>query len=97
MAYYRSIKQELAAAGWRNTRHRRSDLTPVDMRPYRLVPTHRLTEHLGLSEYAERGAPADTQPIRPPRLTVPLRLPLASAAPADAPGASRASGSRQAS
>lgn len=79
MAYYRSIKQELAAQGWRNTRHRRTDLTPIDMRPYRLVPTHRLVQHLGLEEYEQRGAPLDPRACVPPQVTVPLRLPLPSA------------------
>ncbi len=82
MAYYRSIKQELAAAGWRNTLHRRADLTPVANRPYRLIPTHRLLQHLGLAEYEQRGAPLDLTPFSPQAVTIPLRLPLASAAPA---------------
>ncbi len=82
MAYYRSIKQELAAGGWRNTQHRRADLTPVATRPYRLIPTHRLLSHLGLAEYEERGAPLDLAPYCPQAVTIPLRLPLASAAPA---------------
>jgi len=82
MAYYRAIKQELAAQGWRNTRHRRGDLRPATMRPYRLVPTHRLIQHLGLWEYAARGAPMDPSPFTPERVTVSLRLPIASAAPA---------------
>jgi Na+-translocating ferredoxin:NAD+ oxidoreductase RnfC subunit len=82
MAYYRTIKQELAAQGWRNTRHRRGDLTPVATRPYRLIPTHRLVEHLGLGEYAAKGAPLDSRPLAPRRVTIPLRSPLASVAPA---------------
>ena len=82
MAYYRSIKQELAAAGWRNTQHRRADLTPVANRGYRLIPTHRLLQHLGLAEYEQRGAPLDLRPCSPQAVTIPLRLPLAAAAPA---------------
>jgi Na+-translocating ferredoxin:NAD+ oxidoreductase RnfC subunit len=82
MAYYRSIKQELASQGWRNTRHRRADLTPVDMRPYRLIPSRRLVEHLGLSEYHARGAALDQRSFVPDRVAVPLRQPLPALAPA---------------
>jgi Na+-translocating ferredoxin:NAD+ oxidoreductase RnfC subunit len=82
MAYYRSIKQELAAAGWRNTQHHQSDLTPVANRAYRLIPTHRLLQHLGLEEYERRGAPLDLRPCLPQTVAIPLRLPLAAAAPA---------------
>jgi Na+-translocating ferredoxin:NAD+ oxidoreductase RnfC subunit len=82
MAYYRSIKQELAASGWRNTQHRRADLKPVANRDYRLIPTHRLLQHLGLSEYEQRGAPLDSRPFSPHTVTLPLRLPLAAAAAA---------------
>jgi Na+-translocating ferredoxin:NAD+ oxidoreductase RnfC subunit len=81
MAYYRGIKQELAAAGWRNTLHRRADLTPVANRAYRLIPSHRLLQHLGLAEYEQRGAPLDLAPFSPRVVTIPLRLPLAAAAP----------------
>lgn len=82
MAYYRSIKRELATQGWRNTRHRRTDLSIVSTRRHRLIPTDRLVEHLGLSDYAHRGAPFDDRPTSPTALKVPLALPLASAAPA---------------
>jgi Na+-translocating ferredoxin:NAD+ oxidoreductase RnfC subunit len=81
MAYYRGIKQELSAAGWRNTQHRRIDLTPVANRVYRLIPTHRLLQRLGLQEYEKRGAPLDLRPYAPRQVTIPLRLPLAAAAP----------------
>jgi Na+-translocating ferredoxin:NAD+ oxidoreductase RnfC subunit len=81
MAYYRGIKQELSAAGWRNTQHRRIDLTPVANRVYRLIPTHRLLQRLSLQEYEKRGAPLDLQPYAPRQVTIPLRLPLAAAAP----------------
>jgi Na+-translocating ferredoxin:NAD+ oxidoreductase RnfC subunit len=82
MAYYRSIKQELAASGWRNTQHRRADLNPVANRDYRLIPAHRLLQHLGLSEYERQGAPLDLRSCSPLVVTIPLRLPLAAAAPA---------------
>jgi Na+-translocating ferredoxin:NAD+ oxidoreductase RnfC subunit len=82
MAYYRSIKQELAAAGWRNTQHRRADLAPVANRGYRLIPSHRLLQHLGLAEYEQLGAPLDLTPFSPQTVTIPLRLPLAATAPA---------------
>ncbi len=83
MAYYRSIKKELAAQGWRNTRHRRTDFSIVGTRSHRLIPTHRLVEHLGLSEYADRGAPFDGSSVVPSSLRVPISLPLASAAAAE--------------
>jgi biotin carboxyl carrier protein len=73
MAYYKGIKRQLAAQGWENVVHKRSDLTPHAMREYRRVPVKRLVARLGLSEYEECTCPLDEREYQPPRVTIPLK------------------------
>ncbi len=73
MAYYKEIKRQLAAQGWQNVVHKRSDLTPHPMREYRRVPMERLVAKLGLSEYQECTCPLDDREYRPRRVTIPLK------------------------
>jgi Na+-translocating ferredoxin:NAD+ oxidoreductase RnfC subunit len=51
MRFYQDIKRSLAAAGWKNTVHRRADLTVHPAREGRLVPLERLADRLGVSRY----------------------------------------------
>ena len=73
MAYYKEIKRQLAAQGWGNVVHKRSDLTPHPMREYRRVPMERLVARLGLTEYEECACPLDEREYRPQRVTIPLK------------------------
>ena len=73
MAYYQEIKRQLAAQGWENVIHKRSDLTPHPMREYRRVPMERLVARLGLSEYEECTCPLDEREYQPRRVTIPLK------------------------
>jgi Na+-translocating ferredoxin:NAD+ oxidoreductase RnfC subunit len=73
MAYFKEIKRQLAAQGWENVVHKRSDLTPHPMREYRRVPMERLVDRLGLSEYEECACPVDEREYRPKRVTISLK------------------------
>jgi Na+-translocating ferredoxin:NAD+ oxidoreductase RnfC subunit len=74
MAYYKEIKRQLAAQGWENVVHKRSDLTPHPMREYRRVPMERLVARLGLTEYEEECiCPLDEREYQPRRVTIPLK------------------------
>jgi len=73
MAYYKEIKRQLAAQGWENVVHKRSDLTPHPMREYRRVPMERLVARLGLTEYEECTCPLDEREYQPRRVTIPLK------------------------
>ena len=73
MAYYRSVKRKLAEAGWKNTVHRRRDLTPHEMFDYRRVPMGRLIDKLGLTPYRKYKAPLDEQDWKPKEVRIPLK------------------------
>jgi Na+-translocating ferredoxin:NAD+ oxidoreductase RnfC subunit len=73
MAYYVSIKEELRKQGWENQVHKRTDLQPHVMREYRLVPTHRLTARLGLSEWDDQSCLLDETDYHPERVSIPLQ------------------------
>jgi len=73
MAYYRSVKRELAEAGWKNTLHRRRDLTPHEMFDYRRVPMGRLIDRLGLTAYRNYTSPLDEQDWTPKEVRIPLK------------------------
>jgi len=73
MAYYQEIKRQLAAQGWENVIHKRSDLTPHPMREYRRVPMERLVARLGLTEYEECACPLDGREYQPQRVTIRLK------------------------
>jgi Na+-translocating ferredoxin:NAD+ oxidoreductase RnfC subunit len=73
MAYYVSIKEALRRQGWVNQVHKRTDLQPHPMREYRLVPTHRLTARLGLSEWDHQSCPLDETDYQPQRVSIPLQ------------------------
>lgn len=62
------LKAELVRRGVDNP-HRRTDLSPDDVREYRQIPTARLVQRLGLSEY-DREAPFDERPLEPARVTL---------------------------
>ncbi|MFQ6014233.1 MAG: 4Fe-4S dicluster domain-containing protein [Anaerolineae bacterium] len=73
MAFYRKIKQDLTAQGWKNTRHRRRDLQPHPFRDERKVPVRRLMDRLGLNHYRGIKAPLDERDFEPPSVRIPLR------------------------
>jgi hypothetical protein len=73
MVYYKEIKRQLAAQGWENIVHKRSDLTPHPLREYRRVPVERLIGRLGLREYEEYTCPLDEREYQPQRVTIPLK------------------------
>jgi RnfABCDGE-type electron transport complex C subunit len=73
MAYYKEIKRQLAAQGWENVIHKRSDLTPHPMREYRRVPMERLVARLGLTEYEKCSCPLDEREHQPKHVTIPLK------------------------
>lgn len=79
-AYYKEIKRQLAAQGWRNDVHKRADLTPHPFREFRRVPTERLIGRLGLTAYAGLACPLDPGDYRPERVTIPLRQHIGTAA-----------------
>ena len=72
-AYYKEVKRQLAAQGWRNDVHKRTDLTPRPFREFRHVPTERLTARLGLTKYAGFECPPDPGDYQPKRVVIPLR------------------------
>ena len=72
MAYYVGIKKELREQGWINDVHKKVELEPHLMREYRLVPTHRLTARLGLTEWEEQVCPLDERDYRPGRVSIAL-------------------------
>lgn len=73
MAYYQEIKRQLAAQGWENVVHKRSDLTPHAMRQYRRVPMERLVARLGLTEYEECACPLDEREYQPQSVAILLK------------------------
>jgi RnfABCDGE-type electron transport complex C subunit len=73
MAYYRAVKRKLADAGWKNTVHRRRDLTPHDMFGYRRVPMNRLIDKLGLTAYRDFPVALDEGERRPKEVRIPLK------------------------
>ena len=73
MAYYRAVKRKLGQAGWKNTAHRRKNLTPHDMFDYRRVPMSRLIDKLGLSAYRDYAVPLNEQDRRPGQVRIPLK------------------------
>ncbi|MCR4406793.1 MAG: RnfABCDGE type electron transport complex subunit C [Anaerolineae bacterium] len=79
-AYYKEIKRQLAAQGWRNDVHKRTDLAPHPFREFRRVPTERLIGRLGLTAYAQLECPLDPGDYRPERVTIPLRQHIGMAA-----------------
>ncbi len=82
LAYYREIKKQLQAEGWKNETHRRDDLAPHPFHDYRRIPTHRLVARLGLTEYEGYDCPLDERDYRPTRVAIPLRQHIG--APAEA-------------
>lgn len=73
MAAYRQIKAQLRAAGWRNERHKRWDLSPHPFREHRRVPTHRLIARLGLTAYEDPPLPFYPEALTPPEVRIPLQ------------------------
>jgi Na+-translocating ferredoxin:NAD+ oxidoreductase RnfC subunit len=65
------LKAELARRGIRNP-HTRKDLSADDVRPYRQIPTSRLVQRLGLSEY-DVPAPLDERDVRPNAVVLRLK------------------------
>ena len=72
-AFYKSVKRKLAAAGWKNDRHKRSDLTPHPFREGRRVPIDRLVERLGLPKYHHVHVAFDDRLVLPSRVVIPLK------------------------
>ncbi|MDY7041514.1 MAG: SLBB domain-containing protein, partial [Chloroflexota bacterium] len=79
-AYYKEVKRQLAAQGWRNDVHKRTELTPHPFREARRVPIERLTARLGLTKYAGSECPLDLDDYQPRRVTIPLRQHIGAAA-----------------
>jgi Na+-translocating ferredoxin:NAD+ oxidoreductase RnfC subunit len=73
MAYYRAVKRSLREAGWKNTEHRRKDLTPHDMFDYRRVPMSRLIDKLGLTAYRDYAVPLNEQERKLKEVRIPLK------------------------
>ncbi len=73
MAYYRAVKQRLLEAGWKNTVHRRSDMSPHDMFCFRRVPVNRLIDKLGLTDYRDYPVPLSEQERHPKVVRIPLK------------------------
>ena len=72
MVYYRSVKERLRQAGWKNTVHRRRELATHDMYCYRRVPMNRLIDRLGLRRYQHHAVPL----VKLERLPEMVRIPL---------------------
>jgi RnfABCDGE-type electron transport complex C subunit len=79
-AYYKEIKRQLAAQGWRNDVHKRTDLAPHPFREFRHVPTERLIGRLGLTKYAGLECPLDPGDYQPKRVAIPLQQHIGQAA-----------------
>lgn len=62
------LKAELVRRGVENP-HRRQDVRAGSVREYRQIPTSRLVQRLGLSEY-DRDAPFDERPVEPDRVVL---------------------------
>ena len=73
MQYYRGVKRRLAEAGWKNTLHRRKDLTLHEMFPYRRVPMTRLMDKLGLTAYRSLKAPLNEKELIPKQVRILLK------------------------
>lgn len=73
MAYYRGVKRELREGGWKNTLHRRKDLTSHEMFDYRRVPMSRLIDKLGLTAYRDYAVPLNEQERKPEEVRIPLK------------------------
>ena len=82
MRFYQSVKRELAAAGWKNDKHRRSDLSVDPFRFGRMVPTERLAERLGVLEYHQGRVDWDEAERRTDRVTIRLKQHIGVAATA---------------
>ncbi|MFH1690136.1 MAG: 4Fe-4S dicluster domain-containing protein [Candidatus Eisenbacteria bacterium] len=65
------LKAELVRRGVPNP-HRRTDLSPDDVREYRQIPTARLTRRLGLERY-DVDAPLRPEPLCPSRVTLRMK------------------------
>ena len=73
MQFYRKMKRELAASGWKNDVHRRADLTPDAFREERLVPTERLVARLGVGIYHSGTVDWDESNVRADRVSIGLK------------------------
>jgi len=73
MQFYKKIKQELTAAGWKNNEHHRADLVPNEFREGRLVPTDRLVARLGVAIYHEWPVEWDESEVRVDRVAISLK------------------------
>jgi len=73
MAFYKEVKRKLAAQGWKNDRHKRTDLTPHPFRDDRRVPIERLVDRLGLRKYHGLHVAFDEQEVPVRRVSIPLK------------------------
>jgi Na+-translocating ferredoxin:NAD+ oxidoreductase RnfC subunit len=80
MSYYRAVKRKLSEAGWKNTVHRRRDVSSHDMFCYRRVPMNRLIDKLGLAAYRDYAVPLNEQDRRPDQVRIPLKQHIGAAA-----------------
>ncbi|HWQ21856.1 MAG TPA: 4Fe-4S dicluster domain-containing protein, partial [Clostridia bacterium] len=73
MQFYKKLKRDLAAAGWKNDEHHRADLTPDDTREGRLVPTERLVARLGVGTYHSWPVAWDESEVRADHVAISLK------------------------
>lgn len=73
MQFYRKMKRELAAAGWKNDIHHRADLTVEEFREDRLVPTERLVARLGVGTYHVWPVAWDESDVHADRVCISLK------------------------
>lgn len=73
MQFYKKMKRELAASGWKNDVHRHADLTPDESREGRLVPTERLVARLGVGIYHAGTVDWDESDVRADRVSISLK------------------------
>ena len=73
MAYYRAVKRQLSDAGWKNTVHRRKDVTAHEMYCYRRVPMDRLIDRLGLAPYRDYAVALNERDRKPQEVRIPLK------------------------
>jgi len=72
------VKKQLAKAGWKNTVHRRKDLTPHPQARERMVPSERLLAKLNLEKYNVRLPFMGN--IQVDKVSIPLRQHIGAAA-----------------
>lgn len=71
VSFYKQLKRELAAQGFRHPKI--TDFTPHPFREYRLVPTERLVNRLGLMRYYRMHPVLDESEFNPAKVVIALK------------------------